>query len=53
MSNFEGERKAGKKERTLEIASRMLEEGLDVTLIAKITKLSEKEILQLQSENKK
>jgi len=57
LSNLEGERRQGKKEgileEKLEIASRMLQEGLDVTFIAKITQLSEKEVLQLQNGKKK
>ena len=40
----------GKEEKSLEIAKKMLKEGLSVDLICRTTDLSEEEVLKLKSE---
>lgn len=43
-----GAREEGKKEASIEIAKKMLENNIEINLISKITKLSEEEILKLK-----
>ena len=42
--------KEGRKEGTLDVAKKMLAEGMDIPLIVKITGLVEEEVLRLKEE---
>lgn len=54
IASLEKEKKAifqkGKEERNIEIAKKMIREGLEIAFISKITGLSEEEILKLKAE---